>query len=101
MYLPAGFLRNIHKHWRINVKAVAVSMLVFAMTAVVPPAFAVDNSISPLCRAGAPAAYSRPGGYCEQVASNKSLFSGKAPRFCEYGDYAVDGVRYCNAPPTE
>lgn len=37
-----------------------------------PSAFAVDNSISPLCD-GSSSGYNRAGGYCEQIASNKSI----------------------------
>ena len=36
------------------------------------PASAVDTSISKLCGPDAPEAYKRPGGYCEQIASNES-----------------------------
>lgn len=37
---------------------------------------AVDNSISTLCQPGADESYSRPGGFCEAVAVNKSMVSG-------------------------
>ena len=36
------------------------------------PAFAVDTSISKICGPDGPEAYKRPGGYCEQIASNDS-----------------------------
>jgi hypothetical protein len=48
------------------------------------PTFAVDNSISPLCD-GAPehAAYARPGGFCDAVASDKTLLpAGSPPAEC-------------------
>ena len=48
--------------------------LVLMLTAM--PALAVDNSITAHCREGAPDSYSRPGGFCEAVANNKSLVSG-------------------------
>jgi hypothetical protein len=50
-----------------------------------PAAFAVDKSIDPLCRAGGSEAAQRPGGYCDQIASNKSLVptGGGAPTCLE------------------
>lgn len=51
-----------------------LAMAVFlAFSAVSAPVFAVDASISAFCRPGADARYSRPGGWCEQIASNKSI----------------------------
>lgn len=61
-----------------------------------PAAFAVDNSIDQLCRAGAPASYSRPGGYCEQVASNKSLLPLGNGKWCA-PDADPGDLHYC--PP--
>ena len=57
-------------------KLLISTLVVLGSLAVATPTFAVDNSISKLCRDGAPESYSRPGGYCDAVASNKSLASG-------------------------
>lgn len=64
----------------ISLMFMAVAMLGSAF-----PVAAVDNSISALCRPGAPEAYSRPGGYCEIIASNKSLMPPGTP--CPVGMY--------------
>ena len=53
-----------------------ISTLVVLAPLMASPAFAVDNSISKLCRDGAPESYSRPGGYCDAVANNKSMATG-------------------------
>ena len=68
-------------------KLLLSTLAVIGMTMIATPTFAVDNSISALCRAGAPEAYSRPGGYCEQVASNKSLLDSKKARCPDGGDW--------------
>ena len=65
-------------------KLLISTLLVLAPLSFATPVFAVDNSISALCRAGAPEAYSRPGGFCEAVANNKSMVTksgsaGKCP----------------------
>jgi len=64
--------------WSIELnKIIAVTLLV-ASTAVFPvaaPALA-NSSIDRLCGPDAPEGYKRPGGYCEQIDSNKSLNDG-------------------------
>ena len=54
-------------------KKIIALLLVSATLVASAPAFAGDTSTSPLCAPDAPEAYKRPGGYCEQIASNKSL----------------------------
>ncbi|MBN9314353.1 MAG: hypothetical protein J0I99_01295 [Devosia sp.] len=49
---------------------VAASLVAFP---VITPSLAVDTSISALCGPDGPESYKRPGGYCDQVGSNKSL----------------------------
>lgn len=56
----------------------AVVLALSMMGTFATPTFAVDSSISALCRDGAPEAYSRPGGYCDQIADNKSLLDTKS-----------------------
>lgn len=55
---------------------------------------AVDNSISTLCQPGADESYSRPGGFCEAVAVNKSMVSGPGN-----GTYCPGGYEPNPAPP--
>ena len=53
--------------------------------AIATPAMAVDNDISALCRADAAGnSYQRAGGFCDQVASNKSLVGTHAAH-CPFG----------------
>lgn len=73
-------------------KLLLSTLAVIGMTAIAPPAFAVDSSISALCRAGADDAYSRPGGFCDQVASNASLLDSKGSE-CHDG-YEWNGYEY-------
>ncbi len=65
-------------------KTIALALVAasFAAFPVTTPAFAVDTDISPLCGPDAPEAYKRPGGYCEQIGSNNSLFTPQDD--CEY-----------------
>lgn len=66
-----------------------------ALLAPVAPAFAVDNSISAYCGADyAGSGYQRPGGYCSQVASTKSLLDGKRPTPCPEGYVKLESG-YC------
>ena len=51
----------------------ALAVVALGSLALATPSLAVDPTISALCRDGAPEAYSRPGGVCEIIASNKSL----------------------------
>ena len=78
---------------RITLLAAAVAML--AMTATVP-AFAVDKSIDDLCTAThAGSGYQRAGGYCDQVASNKSIVATGSPRGCPACFHPVgDGAEF-------
>ena len=81
-----------------NLLGLLAAIALFASPAMIAPAFAVDNTISNLCRADhAGSSYQRPGGFCDQVASNKSLVdpvgggcSWKAPH---------DSPKYCNYVP--
>ena len=75
-----------------------ITSILAVLTFAVPAAFAVDNSISSLCDAGAPAAYSRAGGYCDQVASNKSLNTGGSFS-CPEGTIQI-GPRECICEPS-
>ena len=71
-----------------------IAMLLTAATLLFAPTMtlAVDNTITANCRAGAPEAFSRPGGFCAQVASNKSL--------ADTTDHACPaGYKVNNAPP--
>lgn len=69
-----------------------VVLLSAAMAAPVAPAFAVDNSISAYCGTDyAGTGYQRPGGYCDQVASNKSLLDQKRPTPCPVGFVRDEG----------
>lgn len=54
---------------------IALALVAASLTAfpVATPAFAVDTGISALCGPDAPDGYKRPGGYCDQIGSNKSL----------------------------
>ena len=53
--------------------ALALALMVAAFTASAPT-FAVDNTITPLCRAeNAGNTYQRPGGFCDAVANNKTM----------------------------
>lgn len=51
-------------------KIAAIALLALGLVAS-SPTFAVDNSISPLCRS-TDSAYQRPGGFCDAVASRGS-----------------------------
>ncbi len=49
---------------------IAASLALAMLTAAAPASYAVDNSISPLCRAeNAGTGYQRPGGFCDIIAS--------------------------------
>ena len=49
-------------------KIVAVALMALSLSIAVSPSFAVDNSISTLCRAdNAGTSYQRPGGFCDAV----------------------------------
>jgi hypothetical protein len=50
-------------------------LLVGSTLALSAPAFAVDTGISALCGPDGPESYKRPGGYCDQIADNKSQAS--------------------------
>lgn len=67
----------------------AVATLLFAPTL----SLAVDPTISAHCRPGAPEVYSRPGGFCEQLARTDSL-ADSSNRTCPAG-YEVND----NPPP--
>ena len=72
-------------------KLLISTLLVLAPLSFASPTFAVDKSISALCD-GSDTGYNRPGGFCDQVASNKSL-AGTHGAQCSYG-YVLNG-----APP--
>jgi hypothetical protein len=81
----------------------ALAMLALAASSflTVTPTLAVDPTISAHCRPGAPAVYSRPGGFCDAVANNHSLASepGK-PLSCAVGEVADNNVGHCVLLPT-
>jgi len=86
-------MRQLMPWEKYTMKLLLSTLFVVGTVGLSPAAFAVDNSISKLCRAGAPAEYSRPGGYCEQVASNKSL-TATGSKFCD--PFANPGdTHYC------
>ncbi len=62
----------------VTLALVAASLVAFP---VATPAFAIDKSISPHCGPDAPESFRRPGGYCDQIGSNKSLNDGTE---CDY-----------------
>lgn len=64
--------------------AVLAAVMFLALNSVVPT-FAVDKTISPLCRVGADTRYSRAGGFCEQVAANVSIVATGDARHCPAG----------------
>jgi len=69
---------------RMSVRLLAITAMLF-VPAMSSPSLAVDNSISALCRAGAPESYSRPGGFCEAVANNKTMLPPGTPFSCPVG----------------
>lgn len=59
---------RFNKSSEIFVKIAAIALLAIGMSSVSVPSFAVDNSISALCRADqAGGGYQRPGGFCDAV----------------------------------
>lgn len=64
-------------------KIVALALVAASLTAfpVITPSLAVDTSISALCGPDGPESYKRPGGYCDQIGSNKSLIEGQDCRY--------------------
>lgn len=69
--------------------------MAFLAFATATPTFAVDKSIQSLCRDGAPAAYSRPGGYCDQVAAWKSLVPTTGITVCPVGTVLNEHTGEC------
>ena len=63
-------------------KLLLSTLFIAATIGFAPSAFAVDNSISALCD-GSDNGYNRAGGYCSQVASNKSLVATGTAWFCK------------------
>ena len=62
------------------------------MPAIASPAIAVDNSISAYCGADyAGSAYQRPGGFCDAVASNRTMLPDGRPIQCPEG-FIADGI---------
>ena len=58
---------------KLTATLLAASVLAFTAA----PALAIDTSIVAKCGPDAPEVYKRPGGFCEQVASNQSQASEK------------------------
>lgn len=60
-------------------KIIALTLVAASLTAfpVATPAFAIETGITGLCGPNAPEGYKRPGGFCEQAGSNKSLVDTK------------------------
>lgn len=56
----------LHKDY--TMKLLISTVVVLAPLLAVSPAFAVDRTISPLCRS-ADSVYQRPGGFCDHVAA--------------------------------
>lgn len=76
-------------------RLLSIVLLSASMLAPAAPVFAVDNSISAFCGAEyAGSGYQRPGGYCDQVASTKSLLDQKRPTPCGIG-FIRDEDGYC------
>lgn len=70
--------------------ATAIAVLLLS-TAGASPVLAVDNSITPICRADAAGnTYQRPGGFCEAVASNKSMVDSVSTPACPVGYIEVN-----------
>lgn len=57
-------------------KIIALALVATSLVAfpVATPSFALDTSNNSLCGPDAPEGYKRPGGYCESIEENKSLF---------------------------
>lgn len=67
-------------------RLLSIVLLSAAMATPVAPALAVDNSISAYCGADyAGTGYQRPGGYCSQLTSNKSLADTSGVEPCPAG----------------
>lgn len=58
-------------------KLIATLLAASVLALAAAPALAVDTSIVDKCGPDAPESYKRPGGFCEQAASNQSQASEK------------------------
>ncbi len=73
-------------------KLLISTLLALGTLTMASPVLAVDNSISALCRADAAGnTYQRPGGFCDAVASNKSLAPTGSASNCPGGMIKVSG----------
>lgn len=69
-------------------KIAAIALLTIGMSIAAFPSFAVDNSISSLCRADqAGAGHQRPGGFCDAVKGYGNSAAGDGVKLaCPYGE---------------
>lgn len=65
-------------------KTIALALLAASLVAfpVATPSFAFDASKNALCGPDAPEGYKRPGGFCETITENKSIF--ESEEGCEH-----------------